>query len=708
MTLRRIVPLTLLVCVLSPTVVPAKIGFRQLTSMHPVAVQRGTKSTVRLRSNFTLDNTYVTFFDKPGIKMTFAETEPIEAPRKGRASVGTPFRFNVEVPDSQPTGVYELRVATRQAVSSISHLLVTDFPVTIETSSNNDSPDAAQSVSLPAAVCGVCERSEDVDCFRFSGEKGQRLTMQVYAQRVTERIHIMLVKNPVYHMDSIITLIGPSGQIVGQNDNFFGADSLLQCVLPETGEYVVKIRDVRYAGSEKYSYCLEISARPFVSGVFPLAVQQGASLDVELIGFELQDSHSLTFSTKAEATIGWKRIRGMYSGGLTNEVPLLVSEHPQLVVGHGSDSLESAASLVIPGGISGRLSKPGMTQYFSFPARKDRYYRFEIEAHRHGLPLDSILEIYDSSGQNLDEADDTRGSPFARWYSKDSRLYFKAPQDGKYFVAVRDLHGRGGASFIYYLSAEPSGEDFELFGEFYYAMLAPGTRMLWFAHVNRLNGFKGPVEMGVEGLPPGVRLTPVTIPQGMNDCAMILSAADDAPIDAALVRSFGKARVARSNGSLEEIVRYGQATCELQSGGGSSQIRWPCHTQIVGVTAPLDLARVEAGPANITLTPGGRVEINVRIVRSPGNSDPVTLAMSHKYYTRSCGDQLPPGVTVSADSRMQLKGNETEAKIILEASLDALPVRQLPIAVMARVYVSYNISTNFASTPIRLTVNKTE
>src|SRR5207302_8873923 len=47
-----------------------KVGFRQLTCTHPVAVQRGTKAEVRLRSNLTLDETHAVLFARPGIKMT--------------------------------------------------------------------------------------------------------------------------------------------------------------------------------------------------------------------------------------------------------------------------------------------------------------------------------------------------------------------------------------------------------------------------------------------------------------------------------------------------------------------------------------------------------------------------------------------------------------------------------------------------------------
>jgi hypothetical protein len=707
--MKRAVVLVILAGLILPRVSVAKIGFRQLLNIHPVAVQRGTERMVRLRSNFTLDNTYGTFFDKPGIVMKFAETEPLAAPRKSRTHIGTPFRFNVAVPDDQPTGVYELRVATKQAVSSISHLLITDFPVVEESKDGNDSPASAQSVPLPAAICGVCDRNEDVDCFRFVGKQGQRITAQVYAQRVTECIHTMVVKHPIYHMNPVLTVLGPSGQVVAENDNFYGGDSFLNCELPESGEYVVRIRDVRYAGSEKFSYCLEVSERPFLKAAFPLAVQLGTSVELEPVGYGHEEAESLTLTVSQEQPVGWNPIRFKVPGGETNEVPVLTSPHPQYAVGNGSDSLESATSIEMPCGISGRVAKPDGAQFFAFNAQKDQYYLFEVEAHRHGLPLDGLVEIFNADGKLLAEVDDSVGSPAAySWSTKDSQLRFKAPADGKYFVSVRDSNGRGGEHFVYYLRAEPDGPDFDLFGEYYYAMLAPGTRMLWFAKIKRQNGFNGPVAVGIEGLPAGVQLTPATIPAGMDHCALILSADKSAKIDAGLVRVFGTSIVPRQGDPQTEIKRYGNVTCELHQGGGSAQIRWPCKTQIVGVTEPLDLVTVEATPTELSLEPGGQVEIKVRIVRQKGNSDPATLAMRHMYYTNSCGDQLPPGVTLSTKSRTQLKGNESETTMILEATKDALPVRNLPIAVMTRMYVTYNISTNFASTPLSLTVKSSK
>ena len=87
----------------------AKIGFRQLTSTFPVAVQRGQSTRVEVRTNFTLNGVHGVFFDRPGLTMTCLESEPVDAPRKGRGSKGTPFTFLVDAPTSQSTGVYEFR-----------------------------------------------------------------------------------------------------------------------------------------------------------------------------------------------------------------------------------------------------------------------------------------------------------------------------------------------------------------------------------------------------------------------------------------------------------------------------------------------------------------------------------------------------------------------------------------------------------------------
>ena len=681
---------------ISPLAAETKIGFRQLGSTKPVVVQQGTKTTVRLHSSFTLDEAYAVFFDKPGIKMTFAETKPIAAPRRGRGRLGTAFRFVCDVPADQEPGVYEVRVATKQAVSSVTHLLVSEYPVVQEEKKTNDSPRAAQAVPIPVAIAGECERTEDVDCFRVSGKAGQELTFQVYAQRVTQAVHSMQAGGGVYLMDPILTLYGPAGQVVAQNDNFFGADSFIAVKLPETGDYVLEVRDARYVGNDKYVYCVEIADRPFAHAVFPIAVRRDSSIEAQVIGRILGGVKATEIRAAADEPLGWKNVRIETPRGQTNPVQVLVSDHPQVAVEEGNSSFESPLPLSLPVGVNGRFTEAEQTHYFQFDAKKDKYYLFEVLSHRRGLPLDSVLEIYDAKRKKLVEADDGPRT-------KDAKVYFKAPADGKYFLSLRDLHDRGGERFFYHLQAQPSGPDFEVHGEYYYCQLAPGTRMVWFAKLNRLNGFDGPVQMHVEGLPDGVSFTPATIPAGMNHCGLILSAAADAKVTASLARVYGTAAIPGPDGKTREVKRYGLVTCELQTQGGG-QARWPVNTQLVGVTKPLDLLKVEATPAKITLKPGGKAEINVRIERHKEFKDPVTLAMAFKYFNSVLGAQLPPGVKMSSASKARLAGNAVEGKIILEATPKALPVQRLPISVLARVSITFSITTNYASNPIYLTI----
>ena len=629
----------------------SKISFRQLTRTYPVAVQRGSTATVEVSSNFTLNDSHSVFFAPAGPEMQLAETKPKPDEWKDpqESDIGTPFRFRIRVPAHQQAGVYEYRIATRQSVSSVGHLVVTDHPVVVEADKDNDSPSKAQAVSVPAAVCGAIERFEDVDYYRIIGEAGQDLVCQIFAQRVTRAIHCMAIRYPKIHlMDSMLTLLDPTGRVIAQNDNYVGGDALLHCKLPATGEYVLEVRDTRYAGDPRYVYCVEVTNGPLASA-------------------------------------------GVRAAALADEAASIPAK------GGTNISRQTALPISLPSQIAGHFAEPNQKHYYEFTARKDDYYYFEVHSQRHGFAVDSVLSVFDGTGKQLATGDDGH-------FTKDAKLFFKAPKDGAYTVAVRDLIGRSGDRFQYRLSAEPSGPDFEIHGEYYYGMLAPGGQAIWFVKLKRLNGFDGSVEMFVEGLPNGVSFTPVTIPPGMNYCGLIFSAAQDAPINASLMRVSGRAKLPRAGGQTLHVVRHAHVTAELRRAGASRFWRVPIKTQLLGVTKPLDLTKVTASPAELTLHRGGKAEITVRIERSPEYTDQVLLDMAFSFFSTKFGEQLPPGVTISSASDTKLTGDELEATIVLEATQNALTVDRLPIAALARVPITYSIMTNYASNPIYLSV----
>ena len=708
----------------------SKISFRQLTRTFPVAVQRGTTREIEVSSNFTLNESHSAFFAPAGPDMEFAEPKkkPDEWADPEESDIGTPFRFRVRVPDDQRPGVHEYRIATRQSVSSVGHLLITDHPVTIESASDNDNRQTAQPVQVPAAICGTIADFEDVDYYRIHGSAGQDLVCQIFAQRVTRAIHTMAIRYPKIHlMDAMLTLFGPDGRIVAQNDNYIGGDAMLHVKLPASGDYVLEVRDTRYAGDPRYVYCVEVSHVPFAYGSRPLA--HGTGQKPALIFSRPANVVSNTASSNVISAIATTALsagkttrqnlaidsletllaaipgqsatdyfwRGLTASGRpSNPVALLVSPHPQIVAPNGLTP-DTPHPITLPLGISGSFARPNETHAFRFSSRQGDYSLFEVQSQRRGLAVDSVLTVLDSQGQELASNDDS-------YFTKDAKLYFQAPADGDYTVMVRDLTGRSGDRFAYHLNAEPSGPDFEIHGEYYYGMLAPGGQAIWFVKLKRLNGFDGAVEIRATGLPRGVSLTPVTIPAGMNHCSLIFSAADDAPINAALVQVSGHAQLPRANEKTIAAVRHAHVTAELRRAGASRFYRAPIKTQLLAVTMPLDLTKVTAEPAELTLPRGGTTEITIRIERSVKYSDQVLLDMAFSFFSTKYGQQLPNGVTMSASSKTKLTGDDLEAKIILEATSTALLVKRHPIAALARVPITYSIMTNYASNPMYLTV----
>ena len=145
-------------------------------------------------------------------------------------------------------------------------------------------------------------------------------------------------------------------------------------------------------------------------------------------------------------------------------------------------------------------------------------------------------------------------------------------------------------------------------------------------------------------------------------------------------------------------TRYGRITCELQTQGGG-QARWEINTSIVGVVEPLDLLSVTASPSELKLKRGGKAEFTVKIERNEGFKDAVTLDMAFMYFTTKFGEQLPPGVTLAKGSTGRLGGDTLEGKIILEANDKALLVERFPVAALARVPITFSITTNYAQQP---------
>jgi hypothetical protein len=694
--------------------VAAQTSFPMIGSAFPVSVQRGktTEVTVYTGGNGggNIYGAYKALFTGEGIK---AEIVP---PEKGWPAIDpkTPYtvpnvdqvKMKVTVAPDAPLGVREFRLGTpRHGISSVGVLVVSDEAQVLEKEPNNDT-EHAQTVAIPCVVNGRLQDGEDVDTYKFKAEAGQEVTFTAICARLEDKIHDLQT-----HADPLLILRDATGNEIARNDDYYRADPLLHHKFEKAGEYVVQIRDVSYGGNAHWVYALTITTRPYVVAVQPCAVRPGQSSDIHVIGFNLGGTQAVRLDVPADAPRGVWNAPLKFPNGLSNAVPFLVTDAPQ-VAGESkaaandgnrtvtaSQAAKAPASLPrlsLPGGVSSHLTAPGEIDRYTFHAKKGEQWTFEVTARRLDSDMDSELKIRDAQGKVLAENDDAIG--------KDSRLdAFAVPADGDYTVEVRDLTGHAGPTVFYNLEAESVRPDFRLKCDPDRALIGPGNRTAWFVQVERMHGFAGPVTIEAKGLPAGVTATPLTIPPEMGQGVIVLSAAPDAKVDTTAVQVVGTAQVPGADGKPAPLTHVAHPVTEIYiPGGGRGLVE--VESEGVSVTEPNNDIEVSASTQQVTLAPGGTAKIDVTIKRRPDYTKPVTLDVRVQHFD-VFDNPLPPGVTVDDGASKTLIGEkETTGSITLKAAPDAKPIKDWPIAVLANVSINFVMKVWYAAPPVMLTV----
>jgi len=99
---------------------------------------------------------------------------------------------------------------------------------------------------------------------------------------------------------------------------------------------------------------------------------------------------------------------------------------------------------------------------------------------------------------NYENDDDSQ-----RRLGADSRMTFVAPADGDYFVSVRDVRGQQGEDFTYSLVVRPPQPNFKCKVLDSNPKVAAGTGRKFGVEAERVDGFDGPIEIEISGLPEG-------------------------------------------------------------------------------------------------------------------------------------------------------------------------------------------------------------
>lgn len=161
---------------------------------------------------------------------------------------------SVAVPDDS-LRVRQVQVPSNGLVSNSLPFAAGEHPEIAEVEPNN-SMSEANPVASPVTINGRIQQSGDVDHFRFSALKGQRVVLDLHGRRLDSPI------------DSIVTLLDANGKQLAENDDTkdpseglmtHHADSFLNYAIPADGDYLVRIQDVQGQGGEAYAYRLSVA-----------------------------------------------------------------------------------------------------------------------------------------------------------------------------------------------------------------------------------------------------------------------------------------------------------------------------------------------------------------------------------------------------------------------------------------------------------------
>ena len=134
-------------------------------------------------------------------------------------------------------------------------------------------------------------------------------------------------------------------------------------------------------------------------------------------------------------------------------------------------------------------------------------------------PADNGLPLHRLHYENDDDPE--------RRFGADSVLRFTAPADGDYFVRIGDVRGFGGEGHDYTLIARSLQPDFSVTLDTKDLKIAPGSGKELLFTAKRSDGFDGPIDLEIAGLPGTLSLPArITIEPGQDRAYAMLRASD--------------------------------------------------------------------------------------------------------------------------------------------------------------------------------------
>jgi len=307
--------------------------------------------------------------------------------------------FNVTVPSDTTPGIGALRFIGTNGASS-PHLLLIDPMPAVPSWGTNRSSLAAQAVAVPGAVDAVCAEVRS-DYYRFTGKRGQRLTVEVVAQRIASPL------------DPYLRILDLDRRELAETDDTpgLGSDPRIDFKCPRSGAYLIEVRDTRYGGGPRYRYRLRLGE--------PLPAP-------------------LPFLLKRELA--------------AHTSPL---EEPPRLIGRAPSGGPGQCRLVSwPAIIEGSFSKANQRDAYELTVAQGDLLLLSGRTRSLGSPCDLFLQLQTTNGTKIAEANANSAD--------EGMLTNRFNESGPCRLIVEELNGRAGSTLRYEVRLAKAGPGFSL------------------------------------------------------------------------------------------------------------------------------------------------------------------------------------------------------------------------------------------------------
>jgi hypothetical protein len=207
---------------------------------------------------------------------------------------------------------------------------------------------------------------------------------------------------------------------------------------------------------------------PRLDRITPLGAAAGSSIEVEIVGADLEDAAKLLFdhpgiiaehlkdrkfkvTVAAGVPVGTYDARVVGRYGVSSARLFAVSRGLAEVAEKEPNNDPTGAQAVSVNCVVNGSSDQGKEDVFRFAAKKGQRVVVECFAQRLESQLDATLAITDSEGRQLASNGDYAG--------QDPLVEFVAPKDGDYLVTLADLSFRGGFPYRLVITDRPHVEN---------------------------------------------------------------------------------------------------------------------------------------------------------------------------------------------------------------------------------------------------------